>query len=65
MLTDAARNALISRENTASHGRRYRAEISSGLPTDRIEEPTDSSNFIVDDVSGTDALSNLNRTAER
>ena len=35
-MTESARKALISRENTAS--RRLRTEVSSGLPTDRISE---------------------------
>lgn len=60
-MTESARKALISRENTAS--RRHRTEISSGLPTDRISEAVES-NLNIEDMSnnaGEQSNSNINR----
>lgn len=57
-MTESARKALISRENTAS--RRHRTEMSSGLPTDRISEAIESNMNIEDISNNAGELSNSN-----
>ena len=50
-LTESARKALISRENTANRSSKTRGEHSSGFPTDRIIDEIDSAVNDVSDVS--------------
>jgi len=50
-LTESARKALISRENTANRSSKTKGEHSSGFPTDRIIDEIDSAVNDVSDVS--------------